>query len=251
LLDQKPDLPPALKASALRSLGGLVYILGEFEEGNRLHEASLEEFRRLGDEEQVGLTIVRLSIEAQRIGDNALAKRIGEEALDISRRHGNRRGEAEALYPLADVAFEEGRHQEAFQLMERSAALAGEVGFTWWQIGALDHLSEFALLLERREDARRYVVEGLTLARQIGDRQSRVWFLAQAAWLATLDDLPERAGWLWGAIEAEERRGRIGQWELQRTDYLDKLERVAGPLFEQGRAAGQLLTLDEAVATAL
>jgi predicted ATPase/class 3 adenylate cyclase len=251
LLDRKPDLPSALKASALRSLGGVVYIQGDFAEGHRLHQESLDEFRRVGDEAQVGLTLVRLAIEAQRTGDNKRAKEIAEEALDICRRHSNRRCEAEAVYALGDVAWADGRHDEAVELMEKSAALASEVGFTWWRTGALEHLSEFALELNRRDDVRKYIADGLPLASSMNDRMTTVWFLGYAAWLAALDGLAERAGRLWGAIEAEERRGRIGQWELQRADYLAKLERVYGTDFEQGRAEGQLLTLDDAVAAAL
>ena len=251
LLERGPELPVALNARSLRTLGGLIYIQGDFAEGHRLHEESLEEFRRAGDEAQVGLTLVRLSIEAHRAGDHSRAKEIAEEALEICRRHGNRRGEAQAQYALADVAFAEGRHDEALQMMERSATLASEVGFVWWQVGALEHLAEFALELERRDDARPYVADGLTLAQSINDQQSVVWFLALAAWLAALGGFAEQAGLLWGAIEAEESRGHIGQWEGERDGYLAKLARVAGDDFEQGRAQGQQLTLDEAVPAAL
>jgi hypothetical protein len=135
-------------------------------------------------------------------------------------------------------------------MMESSAQLAGEVDFIWWQVGALEHLAEYAVQLER-DEARKYIADGLSLAGSINDRQTLVWFLSHAASLAAVGGLPERAGRLWGAIEAEERRGRIGQWELQRGDYLAKLDGVSGPLFEQGRAEGQGLTLDDAVATAL
>jgi tetratricopeptide (TPR) repeat protein len=251
LLEREPDMAPALKASAIRALGGMTYILGDFAEGTRLHEASLEAFRALGDEEQAGMTLVRLSIEAQRSGDNARASELAEEALEICRRYGNRRGEAEALYALADVAFAEGRSDEALRMMERSSVLAGEVGFLWWQVGALEHLAEYALLLGRSDDARAYIADGLTLARSISDRQSTVWFLALAAWLAALDGTAERAGLMWGAIEADEKRGRIGQWELQSADYRAKLDGVRGNDFESGRSEGQRLTLNEATSAAL
>lgn len=118
-------------------------------------------------------------------------------------------------------------------------------------MGALDHLAEFALELERGDAARIHVADGLSLARSINDRQSAVWFLAHAARLAALDGLAERAGLLWGAIEAEESRGRIGQWEDQRDSYLAKLAGVPGRDFEQGRSQGQQLTLDQAVPEAI
>jgi tetratricopeptide (TPR) repeat protein len=229
----------------------MYYILGDYGEGNRLHEASLEAFRALGDEEQAGMTLVRLSIEAQRTGDRARARELAEEALQILQRYGNRRGESEALYALGDLAFNEGRHHEALHLMERSAALAGEDGFVWWQVNAVNHLAEFALQLERVDDARAYIAEGLSLARSINDRQGIVWFLALAAWLAALDGTAERAGLMWGAIEADEKRGRIGQWEPQRDDYRAKLDSVNGKDFESGRSRGHGLTLDEAISSAL
>ncbi len=251
LLDREPELSGELNARVLRALGGVVYIQGDFVEGTRLHRASLEEFRRIGDEEQVGMTLVRLAIDAARNDDLKLATEIATEALEICRRFGNRRGEAEALYSLADVAFSEGRHDEAFEMMDASASLAGEVGFTWWQVGGLSHLAEYALELGRLDAARRYISDGLALAHSINDRQTTVWFVACAAWLAMLDGLAERSGLLWGSIEAEEGRGRIGQWEDQRESYLAKLAVILGPEFDAGCAEGRRLTLDEAVSAAL
>jgi len=251
LLDKQPHPPPELHARAVRALGGLTYIQGEFDEGNRLHEASLEEFRQLGDELQVGLLLVRRGVEALRTHDLAGGRSAGEEALTICRRYGSQWGEAQALYVLADVAFEEGRHDEAFELMQQSAALAADVGFVWWQVGALDHLAEFALRQKRLADASRFITTGLRLAVGIGDRQSTVWFLSHTAWLSALGKQRERAGRMWGAIEAEEKRGRIGQWEDQRDDYAKNLAGVAGPEFEAARLEGHGMTLDEAVAFAL
>ena len=40
------------------------------------------------------------------------------------------------------------------QMMEESARLAGEIGFSWWQVGALSHLAEYALELGRIDAAR-------------------------------------------------------------------------------------------------
>ena len=62
----------------------------------------------------------------------------------------------------------------------------------------------------------------------------------------------EHAGRLWGAIEAEAERGRIGQWEEgERDEYADHLLPVAGPEFDRGVAAGRALTLAGAVQYAL
>ena len=59
--------------------------------------------------------------------------------------------------------------------------------------------------------------------------QQTVWFLAQSAWLAMLDGLADRSGLLWGAIEADEGRGHIGQWEAQRAELPRKARARRGP----------------------
>jgi hypothetical protein len=56
---------------------------------------------------------------------------------------------------------------------------------------------------------------------------------------------------LWGAIEAEERRVPSASWESERPQYVARLEPAAGPDFEQARAEGVKLSLDEAVEYAL
>jgi hypothetical protein len=77
-----------------------------------------------------------------------------------------------------------------------------------------------------------------------------IFALAVVARIAASSGQHEYAGRLWGAIETEESRGQIGQWERFRE------EQAAGvvsdsPEFERGRSAGRLLSLDEAVEYAL
>jgi hypothetical protein len=90
----------------------------------------------------------------------------------------------------------------------------------------------------------------LAAAHDIGDRQDSIYALALLAWSAAAVGDCLRAGRLWGAIEAEMERGPIGQWEAGREEYARHVL-VAAPDFEQGRAGGRLLSLDEAVAEAL
>jgi hypothetical protein len=61
----------------------------------------------------------------------------------------------------------------------------------------------------------------------------------------------ERAGRLWGAVEAEEVRGPLGQWELERDEYSTRVLANTGPDFETARGAGRVLALDEAIGYAL
>ena len=60
----------------------------------------------------------------------------------------------------------------------------------------------------------------------------------------------ERAGLLWGALEAEERRAPA-TWALDREAWEALVSADAGPEFERARRTGSVLNLDEAVALAL
>jgi len=110
---------------------------------------------------------------------------------------------------------------------------------------------EYALRLGRHDEAVRRLRESLRIAAEIDDRRGTVWALAYLAATEVEGGRPERAGRTWGAIEVEEQRGRIGQWEAENDEVASLVLAGAGPEFEQGRAEGRRLSLPEAVAAAL
>jgi hypothetical protein len=61
----------------------------------------------------------------------------------------------------------------------------------------------------------------------------------------------ERAGLLWSAVEQEEERGPIGQWEGEREAYAAPVLARADGAFERGRQRARSLSLDEVVDVAL
>jgi hypothetical protein len=101
----------------------------------------------------------------------------------------------------------------------------------------------------RLDDSERWGRRCLGLAVEIGNRANELWALGHLAAIAAARDDGERAGRLWGATEAEEARGPVGEWNRA---LLEELVVPAGSgEFEGGRAAGRLLSLDEAVEYAL
>ncbi len=247
-----PELPDELRARALRSYGGLHWIVGDFEEGNRLHEESLALFRELGDRRGEALALIRSAVEASRIGDLERARALCEESLEYFRSVGSVKGEAEVLHILSYVPLQEGRFEEAFELADRAAVLAREVGWRWWESGALGTAAECALSLGRTDEGQERAIRALAINREIGSRQWMLFSLATLAWATAQTGDAERAGRLWGAIEAEAERGRIGQWEEgERDEYAAHLLPVAGPEFDRGVATGTAMPLDDAVEYAL
>jgi predicted ATPase len=247
LVEEAGELPLDVQARALRSLGGLIFITGNFERGTELHEQSLEIFRELGDEVAVAHMLHRQAVEAARTGDHARARALTEESLTLSRRHGSPSGEAMAIGVLADLAQKEDRYEEALALSIQSANLAAEVGFRWWQVHYLYFACEMCLNLDRPQEAERWGREGLGLALQIGDRQMSVYLLALLSATAAAQGESEHAGVLWGAIEREEERGPVGQWEGERDAYRSRVEARDSEQFELGRARGRQLSREEAM----
>lgn len=247
VLEHADELPPELHARALRVRGGMVFIVGEFEEGARWGEQALEEFRRLGDDKAVAHMLGRLAIAARAAGDTAKAKALSEESLALDAGPLNR---GQALSTLGDIAFAEGRGEEALDLLAESARLTGTIGFRWFRSVTLMNRGEYALELGRPDEAEPSIREGLALAREIGDRQWKFFGVSLLAWLAAVEGRLEEAGRLWGALEADAERAPVGQWELERERYAERLQ-IGTPAFERGRAAGQRLSLDEAVEEAL
>lgn len=250
LLDRGPYVDE-LQARLLAIYGGLIFIVGDFEEGSRYHLEATEIFRRLGDDRGLSLMLSRLAVDANMRGERERARELCEQALALARPLGFRKAIAQTLGILAYVERAEGRLAEAIALSDDAAARAREIGWHWWEAGALLHAADCAFLLHGPLEGEARARRTVEVARVIGDRQHMVYALALLAWAAAAAGNAERSGRLWGAIEAEAGRGPIGQWEAEREDYASHLSAVAGPEFDRGLAEGRLLSLDEVVEAAL
>jgi hypothetical protein len=113
------------------------------------------------------------------------------------------------------------------------------------------HRSEWSLALGRTSEAEAYGRDALRIAFAIQDRQLIVYLLAILAGTAAAHGQVEKAGALWGAVEAEERRGSVGQWEAEREAYAARVLDHENEAFATGRVKGRRMTLSDAVDYAL
>jgi predicted ATPase len=181
LLARAGDVPRRLRARALRALCSAASMTADLELAERAIRESLDLFRAIGDELDVGNLLHRLGMSAINRGEPARAREPLEESLAIFRRHGYRRGEAVAIGGLGYLAQHEGDADQAEALLEQSAAMAAEEGFTWWEANTRANLAELALTQDRPDDAAVHAGQALRLSRRIGDRQINVYALAYLA----------------------------------------------------------------------
>jgi predicted ATPase/class 3 adenylate cyclase len=248
LLARDASVPAVLRARALRVYGGTLFIFGRFEDGIRHAEAALAEFRAIGDTQAVAHMLFRLAVDAFRTGDLVRARELCDESLAL---HRSPWAEAQVLSLLGDVAFKEGRHEEALDLLRESGRLAEESEFRWWQAHSLLHLGQYALMIGRPDEAREPTRDALQIAHAIRDRLGISWGLAMRAWLALTLGQSTAAGRSWGALEAEHDRQPFGQWELLQDEIAPHVLGAAGADFERGREQGRRLTLEAAVSESL
>lgn len=175
-----------------------------------------------------------------------------ERSLTRARELESRLLEGQALGSLAGVEDHEGSQEGALALALQSAGIAHETGFTWWATNMLGLAAECALTLGRVAEAEEHARASLALGHGINYRLHRVWALALLARIATIRADTGRAGRPWGAMEAEEVRGLLPtSWDEERERYAESVFADAGADFEDARAVGRRLSLDEAVEYAL
>jgi predicted ATPase len=246
LLERVDD--PALRARGLRVLGGVAIFCGDGDAAREHYRESLELYEALGDAWGISHLLMRLAHDAVGRGEHDEARALAEQSLELSRRHGFSRNEMHILTLQGQLELEEGDEDRGVALLEEAAARAAATGFVWWEQVTLNQLGGRLLLRNRPRRAAPYARKALELAVRLDDRTGMCGSLAMLAGIAASTGDSERAGRLWGAVEAEAEREPVPGWTPRDSVYADTVLAAGGPDFERGRAAGRELTLEDAIA---
>jgi ATP/maltotriose-dependent transcriptional regulator MalT len=250
LLAHDIELPARLRVRALRAYGGSYMFIDE-EKARSLQEEALALARELGDEHATASLLLPLAELALIRDDMSEARRFADEILALNRRVGSPRLEAQALALLASVARRGGDIDDAAALLERSLVLARETGFRWWEMMTLLELASLERARARSADAEARALEALELAREIHDTIGTTAALANLARLARDCGDVERAGRLWGAVEASDAARPEIEWAVDRAAWEKDVIAGGGLDFGTARKQGRTLSLDQAAAYAL
>jgi predicted ATPase/class 3 adenylate cyclase len=250
LLDRGAAAPERERARAIRVYGSASDMSGDRDLSERCYEQSRRIFLALGDERNVASLTHRLAMCALWRGELERARALAEESLELSRGR-FRLIDLPNYSVLGQVMAQTGDVERGTELVQRSADGAGELGWDWWRAGQLSNLAFLALDrsdFDRTEsDAR----EGLRIVRQQENRQWALWLMSALARAALGRGEHERAGLLWGTVQAEVERVPFGSWQARQAEQASELFGETAPEFVAGVEQGRRLDLWDGAAIAL
>jgi predicted ATPase len=244
------SLDPATRGLALRFRGAAFDLVGRSDLAEAEYLAAIDLLREAGDEAEASHVTLRVANCALDQGDTERARQLLSEALD---RGGGARGDrAVALGVLGQVEFVEGNAKEGDRLTRESVAEADALGgMDWYRSVTLAIAAEHLFDLGEVDAAESAAREGLAGVWAVHDLVNIPVGLALMAKLEAHRGDAVRAGTVWGAIEAEAERQPRPTTSGALDDYGPALEPVRGDAFEEARAHGRTLSLEDAVAYAL
>jgi non-specific serine/threonine protein kinase len=242
-------------AMALRRLGNLEYLQGNYEGGRAHAEEALAIFEALGDQEGIASCSNNLALFIYAAGDLTTATSLTERSLQLSRESGDPAMTGTALLNLGSYALL--RHEPTtadgflaesigtFRRLQDRRSIALVLGF------------QFFVALERRDhgQSRELGRESVGLLRELGDQWMLAEILYRFASLAASESRPEDALRLAGAAAAVlEKMGAVASPTSMKLiePWLDQARARLSP--ERAAVAwseGSQMTLDDAIDEAL
>ncbi|WP_052869417.1 ATP-binding protein [Streptomyces niger] len=231
------------EASALRELGRVLYLTGDYAGAGDLSGQALELFRTLGNRLGEAGTLQDLGRVQRLTGDFAEAGKLAGQSLELYRTLGNRLGEANALQDLGRVQRLTGDFAEAGQLSGQALNLYQGLGDRLGEANALQNLGRVRRLTGDYAGAGQLSGQALNLYRALGNR------LGEAGTLQDLGRVRELTGDFTGAGqligESLELYRTLGNrhGEANALQNLGRVQRLTGDFTGAGKLAGQSLEL--------
>src|SRR5215207_1217056 len=249
VLDHAGPLPRELAARVVRQQANEAAVAGEPGLAVRRYGESAAAFRALRDDRRAVEVDVRVAANLFALGDVPGARELAQQSLQLARQYETKWVEAQAIGILGRASYADGQLHAAWEQTQRSADIAADCGFHWWQARQLVDLIEVGLDLGRLDEGAEAGRAALRLSITIEDRLVMVWALTGLARVELARGKVERAGRMWGAVTSETERDPISDVGLDAfaAPLVATTEQSFISGFEVGRDAG----LDGAVELAL
>jgi DNA-binding SARP family transcriptional activator len=146
-------------------------------------ERVLAAVRVAGDCDRERALLIRLGQVLRKIEDRDRAEHYLGEAVTLARRTGNLSAEADALYHLGTISWDEGDNTQARAHHGRALDICRMLGLTdLVAVQATHGMAEALLMAGESEQAEALFAESLQLARGIGDRGYEAENLQMSSW---------------------------------------------------------------------
>jgi DNA-binding SARP family transcriptional activator len=183
-------------ANAWMMFGRVHLYQGHARRASRFAADSVDLFRELGAQHELGLALGLQSAAAAMQGDYDPARAYAQEMLKIFRAIGDPFFSALALIDLGWAAYHQGDLMTAMESLREGLALCRQIDSHWLIAQSLNYLAEIARFQGEYKVAAAYMEESLALADEVG---ARAW-LAQGtrnlAYVSLYADRPQEAAGL-------------------------------------------------------
>ncbi len=232
-------------AALLQRQGNLRYLLGGYDEAQRLYAESLKANQELGDKRGVANTLHQMGNLAYITGDLGEARRLYSESLKIGQELGDKRGVAITLHQMGNLAYVTGDLGEARRLYAESLKIEQELGD---KSGVASTLHQMGMMAQDTGDlgeARRLYAESLKIKQELGDKSGMARTLHKMGMMAQhIGDLDEARRLYAESLKIEQELG--GKSGMASTLHqMGNLAYVTGDLGEARRLYAESLKIEQ------
>lgn len=242
-------------AKVLRQFAWLTCDQGDYQAAQASIAESIALFRSVSDHWGLAYALFTAAYIADVQGDMVTAGKRAEESIACYRAAGDTVNHAEALLILGNVAYRRGDYASAQAYYRETLALARKMGHKIAISWSLRSLGAEALARCDYKAAKRFFVESLILQRDLRHKMDTAICLEGLAAVAVGEGTPGDGARLLGAASITRAAGSAPLAPAELAGYTHTLAGVRAQLdaaaFAASWAAGQALTLDQAIAEAL
>ena len=198
--DAQFDAPPSVRAALLHSAGVVAHFSDNRDKGKQLHLKALDLYRELDDDLETGWLLTYIGAQAIGLPDSSEeAQAYVEEGMDLFRRADDRAGIAQVLHVIGELGRHSGETDRASEALLNGLSIAREIGDVLREILILDSLTYIAIYDDDVEKAAALSHEAFTLTIEVDHRPHVPAAIAAAAAVSVAEGNPDRAARLLGA----------------------------------------------------
>ena len=247
--------PTVERAEALTGVGILAWIQGDHDVARSRLEESVGLCRNIQYKYGLVHSLHFLSMEMLGQGDTKAARSMADESVEIARAGDSGFDLAIVLANLGLAAHTQDDYAVARSVLRECIEICRQIGDNWLLSLPYRHLGYMELRAANYEQATALFKEGLSALRDVKEK----WFIARAVETLAISSAMQgdyvRAARLFGAGETLREAAGASVQEFYRPDYdrgiVAAREGTDRAAWEDARAQGSAMTLDEAVSYAL